>query len=293
MQTIQDLIPDYVAALEGRKRSPQTIVRYVYNLRRFLRWLGEDAELAEITPEVLELYQASLGHLSASTIINALSTIRDFCRWSIKKKLRKDDPTLLLDLPKKPKRAFSPLSIEELRDLTTVLDNNEPEESRERWMWRRNRRAIYLMLYAGFRLGETVALKWRDVDLVDQVLIVRHGKGDRDRVLPMHQRLLKELQLVPKSERQPDRMVICKSDGSPLSRRSIEHICDRWLRRLGFSVHAHQFRHTFATQMLRKGANIRTIQELLGHEDLKTTERYLMVDVEAKRRAVDVLPETW
>jgi integrase/recombinase XerD len=109
----------------------------------------------------------------------------------------------------------------------------------------------------------------------------------------MHQRLLKELQLVPKAERQPDRTVICKSDGSPLSRRSIEHICDRWLRRLGFDVHAHRFRHSFATQMMRKGANIRTIQELLGHADLKTTERYLMVDVEDKRRAVDVLPDTW
>jgi site-specific recombinase XerD len=293
MPTIQSLIPSYTAALEGRKRSPQTIVRYVYNLKRFLRWLGEDAEIEEITPDVLELYQVSIGHLSASTIINSLSTIRNFCRWAIKAKLRQDDPTLLLEFPRKPRRVFDPVSIEELRDLVPTLDNNEPEEPEQRWMWQRNRRAIYLMLYAGLRLGETVTLKWKDVDLVDQVLIVRHGKGDRDRVLPIHGRLLQELQRVPKTERLPERTVISKIDGDPLSRRSVEHICDRWLGRLGYKIHAHRFRHTFATQMMRRGANIRTIQELLGHADLKTTERYLLVDVEDKRRAVDVLPEDW
>jgi hypothetical protein len=100
-------------AISAHTQLRRILVRYVYNLRRFLRWLGEDAELAEITPEVLELYQASLGHLSASTIINALSTIRDFCRWAIKNKLRKDDPSLFLDFPKKARRVFRALSIED------------------------------------------------------------------------------------------------------------------------------------------------------------------------------------
>jgi site-specific recombinase XerD len=290
MTTITDLLPQYKAALLGKKRSRRTVESYVYILRRFERWMGENNDLADITLETLEDYQASIGHLSGSTIINALSSIRDFCRWTIRKKYRTDDPTLFLEYPKKARKAPKAILVEDLRKITRTIDK-DPDNPKELWMWQRNRRVIYLMLYAGLRLAETVALKWEDVDLVDGLLIVREGKGEKDRAIPIHARLMTELKLVPSDERSGQ--VICKTDGKPLSYRSVEHVCDRWLERLGFDIHAHRFRHTFATQMLRHGADLPSIQELMGHADLKTTERYLMLDIKQKRQAVDVLPDSW
>jgi integrase len=165
----------------------------------------------------------------------------------------------------------------------------------ELWYWQRNRRAIFLMLFAGLRLAEAAALKWKDVELQGTVphLIVREGKGGNDRVVPLHKRLMRELLLVPSDERCSENAVAGKQDGYNLSYRSIEHVCDRWLVKLEIKVSAHQFRHTFATQMLHNGANLRAIQVAMGHKNLSTTERYLMLDLTETQKAIDVIPEDW
>jgi site-specific recombinase XerD len=147
------------------------------------------------------------------------------------------------------------------------------------------------MLYGGLRLAEAAALCWDDLDLDEGYLIVREGKGGEDRSVPLHKKLRAELDTV--SEEEQNGAVAGRQDGCTLSCRSIEHIFDRWLPALGVNISAHQLRHSFATYMLHEGADLRTIQELLGHKDLATTERYLMVDMGLKRQAVDVLPDEW
>jgi site-specific recombinase XerD len=290
MSELYELLPRYELALAARKRRPRGIERYRHSLHRFFVFLGTDSTLESITTTRIERYQESLSHLSNSTIINALSCIRSFCRWAIREELRDDDPTIRLEYPKRIRHAPRALFDHELRHLMTAINEPASLSYQKSCQWKRNRRAIFLMLYAGLRLAEAAALCWSDVDLGSH-LIVREGKGGFDRAIPVHKSLAGELEKVPKDQRKG--AVAGKEDGSNLTCRSIENIFRRWLPAQGVSIAAHQLRHSFATQMLHNGADIRTIQELMGHKDLATTERYLMVDMKLKRKAIDCLPDSW
>jgi integrase len=153
--------------------------------------------------------------------------------------------------------------------------------------WQRNRRAVYLMLYAGLRLGEVHMLRWRDVDLHRKVLLVRYGKGNRHRAIPLHPELIQELSAA--IYREPQHAVVDDGQGNPVSAGTISHIFDRWLAGRGVRCHAHQLRHTFATRLLEAGVDLRTIQELLGHESIVTTQRYLRISGERLRDSVERL----
>jgi site-specific recombinase XerD len=295
MQLLNDLLPQYERFLAGKKRSQRGIERYRYALKRYFHYLGPEATLEQITQATIEEYQESIAHLSGSTIGNALSCIRSFCRWAIRRGFRLDDPTIFIERPSKKRPAPRALRTEELQALMAAIKEPDDLSQEEQWYWQRNRRAVLLMLYAGLRLAEAAALRWKDVDLLGSppYLVVRDGKGGHDRIVPLHRRLLRELKMVPTDERQTESAVAGKTDGGNLSYRSIEHVCDRWLANLGVDISAHQLRHTFATQMLINGANLRAIQVAMGHKDLSTTERYLMVDTTETKKAIDVIPDDW
>jgi len=154
----------------------------------------------------------------------------------------------------------------------------------------RHNRAILLMLYCGLRISEVPSLDWRDVDLDEAMLIVRDSKGGKDRSIAIHARVLRNLRETPE-ERQ--RGAVCgKAGGRPISYKSMPHIFSaRYLGSFGLEISAHQLRHSFAVNLLRAGADIRTIQVLLGHADLSTTQRYLALDFDDKKRAIDRLPD--
>jgi site-specific recombinase XerD len=121
--------------------------------------------------------------------------------------------------------------------------------------------------------------------------VVRDGKGGKDRSVPLHAILLAELAAAP--PHRPNWAVAGKADGSGMTVKSMAHIFERWLPERGLAISAHQLRHSFATELLRKRADIREIQELLGHESLETTQRYLALDPERLRAAVELLPDEW
>jgi len=129
------------------------------------------------------------------------------------------------------------------------------------------------------------------IDLDVLTLTVRNAKRGKFRVIPLHDRPVTALKMVPEHEW---RGAVCgRADGKVRSYKSLPHIFDRWLKAAGLEISAHQLRHTFATRMLWNGANLREIQRLLGHASLATTERYLAMEIEQKRKAVDTLPDRW
>lgn len=285
-------LPAYAAALRGLGHRERGIVKYVDVLRQFLTWLGPGITHADLTSARIRQYQdLKAATCAPATVGNILTTIRSFCRWAIREELRQDDPTLSIKWPRQRKTAPRALKRASLQDLDQVLMPPPGLHPERAWYWERNRRALYLMLYAGLRLSEAAALRWRDVDLEAKTLFVVDGKYGRDRSLPIHRKLAQVL--IDVSERQPDDAVAGQIDGRPLSYKSLAHVFERWLPRRGIHISAHRLRHSFATQLLHNGANLKIIQELMGHESLETTERYLSLEMSQKQAAVDQLPDDW
>lgn len=289
---IVETLESFAAALAAKKLSARSIDTYRRVLRTFASWLGDESTIAQITADSIGRYQVSRRDREAATIGKDLSAIRSYCRYLIKAHLRVDDPTLDIERPKRNDPIPRALTARELRQLDHILAKPLPIlDTKARHVRERDIRIVLLMLYAGLRLSEVAHLMWRDVDLDAGVLTVRKGKGRKDRALPIHERLAVNLALTPEEKQ---RGAVCgHRDGRPLSYKSIPHTFDRWLKEEGLEISAHQLRHTFATRLLWAGKDLRTIQRLLGHASLSTTERYLAVEMEQKRDAVDALPDHW
>jgi site-specific recombinase XerD len=284
-------LESFGAALAGRKIRPRTIETYRKVVARFAAWLGDESQLAAVTADSIGRYQIARGHLKAATIAKDLSGIRAYCRWAIRAKLRSDDPTLELEWPKHNAPIPRALKLREMRLLDHILDMPLPVlDTKARFVIARSKRAILLMWYAGLRVSEVPALDWRDVDLDAGELIVRDGKGGKDRGIAIHRRLLANLAETPEDKQKG---AVCgHRNGKPLSYKSMPHIfSDRYLGSFGLEISAHQLRHSFAVNLLRAGADIRQIQVQMGHASLETTQRYLALDFDDKRRAIDKLPD--
>lgn len=291
LTSIRATLPDYARALAGRKRTPSTIHAYTRDIGLLATALGTDATHDQITTPAIEDFQATIAErLAPATVGKALTAIRSYCRWSVKRGYRADDPTLDVVWPVLDEPLPRALRRSELRRLEAALVMPEGLAAEASWRRARDVRAICLMLYAGLRLSETAALCWRTVDLEEGLVIVRQGKGRKDRAIPAHPRLARVLGDVDEAERRDDWAVIANRDGSPMKPKSLAHLFERWLAE-HIRISAHVLRHTFATQMLWNGADIRQIQELLGHASLDTTRRYLRLDMEHLRTAVNVIPE--
>lgn len=289
---LDNLLPRYEQAMRAEKRRDRGIEMYVRILRRVFRALGDAPTQADLNETAMRGYQESIGHLSGSSIENVLFSVRSFCRWSIVQGLRDDDPTEGLTWPRVVNKAPERLSESQIAALLVrVRTIPASATTEERWRWRRNARAIYLMLYAGLRLAEAADLRWKDVDLEAKILTVRTdaAKGGNERTVPLNRRLIAALVSVPDDERDPAAGVIpIEPGGRPISFKGLERVMDRWMP-VAASIRAHQLRHAFATRMHRKGIPVRTIQVLLGHKSLETTMRYLGVDPGDAAAAVEVL----
>jgi site-specific recombinase XerD len=292
MPTILDLLPDYRATLLARGHSPNGIRRYMDQLKAFARFAGTDATVADVTARVIRRYQERMAETcGAGSISNALTAIRSFCRWCLVEELRDDDPTLKIVWPRLRKPAPRALRQAQLRHLMKVLVEPEGLTTKQSWRWCRNRRAIFLMLFGGLRIAETTGLRWGDVDLDAGMLLVVDGKGGKDRGVPIHPVLDVELRRVESPL--PSWAVVGRGEGRPMNQKSLAHIFERWLPGLGIEITAHQLRHSFATELLRHGADLRAIQELLGHTSLETTQRYLMLTNDQLQGAIARLPSEW
>ena len=289
MSTISNLLPQFEIALTARGHRPRGIQRYMEQVGEFARFAGS-VPVSRVSRRLIVQFQMHLSRrLSPSTVGSTLSAVRTFFQWCIEMGYRDDDPTFGIIYPRRVQTLPNPLHPDYIQEMIGYL-NNTPPDGHRRWIWQRNQRMFLLLLYSGLRLDEARLLCWSDVDLQQRTIIVRCGKYGRSRTVPLHQKLAREFRAL---ERIPDHAVIpATPTGKPFANpKGIAHIFDRWLRRQGFRVTAHQLRHTFAVELLRNGADIRSIQEILGHASLETTQRYLKVDSAWSRQAIDLLPE--
>lgn len=281
-----------LVAVRGMR--PSGANAYYRSLRTFMRHCS-----GEISVETIAAWLADNPHWKDQTKSKHLSAIRCYVREQIARGKRSDDPTLHIPWPKFDDGDPNPLSKRELRKLQAVLRFPEPGE--DAGIFHRNKRAILTMLYAGLRISECAATLWSDVDLDDDFLHVRRsvGKGGKARRLPLHRVLVNCYEQVAERDQVGALCPVVRGAkpgeaGRCMRPKSMAHIFEIWLPARGVEdIHAHRLRHTFATEMLLRGADLLHIKDLMGHTSLETTQRYLKVCPNRLGGAVRLLPDSW
>ncbi|MFZ1865738.1 MAG: tyrosine recombinase XerC [Polyangiales bacterium] len=290
-----DSFAQYLA--DERRSSARTVETYVRDLRSFAGYVREEGfppDARQLDIVALRGFLSTLfGSNQASTMKKKMSAIRSFFRFLLKRRIIETNPAAGLRSPKIAKSLPRFLTVEQA---FRVMDSPPKEDSRSKPLRARDRAMLETLYGTGVRVGELCSMDVQDCDLAESTVRVL-GKGGKERVVPLgkaavqalHEYLPMRLGLVAKS-RQPDSGALwLGQSGRKLSARQVQNI----VRRHGTlgagrgDLHPHAIRHTCATHLLDAGADLRSIQELLGHSSLSTTQRYTHVSVDRLMEVYD------
>ncbi len=266
--------------------SEHTLKNYAIDLREFFLFLGERA-LEAVTYLEVRAFLAVLKdkNYSKSTIARKLACIRSCFKYLAREKVIQHNPAAGIQTPKRDKKLPDFLNQEEMISLLDAPASGSWEERRDK--------AILEMLYSsGLRVSELVGLNHEDVDLTGNVLRVR-GKGKKERMVPIGRVAAQSLKdyFSAKPPRDAgdslEKPVFKNRLGGRLTDRSVRRMILKYTRRIAMvkDVSPHMLRHSFATHMLDRGADLRSVQELLGHENLSTTQIYTHVTTKRLKEA--------
>jgi len=285
------LLERFLAMLASeRNRSAYTLRNYATDLRPYFAFLEENGgiELTTADRHVVRSYLSSLmdAHIAPGSIARKLSTLRSFYRFLQQTGHVETNPCEGMRGPKRERRLPSFLSEEEVSALVTAPEQDKPQGLR-------NRALLELLYAAGVRVAEVFNLNVADLELSpDGGLLRVRGKGNKQRVVlvgrPASRALKRYLrQGRPQLATGPQEALFLNRDGERLSMRAVQTIVRKAALASGLDkrVHPHLLRHTFATHMLDGGADLRVVQELMGHASANTTQIYLHV-TEARQRQV-------
>ncbi len=280
----------FLVALSVKNYSPRTVDSRRYALTLFLQWT-QDRDLLNpdtITKPILESYQRHLWNyrkdngepLSSGTQIGRLTAVRQFFKWMCKEGWLDADPAAHLEMPKTERRLpQDTLSESEVSEILAVPNITDPLGIRDR--------AILELLYStALRRTELARLELRDFNSERQTVYVRYGKGNKDRIAPVGKRALQWTQRYLDQTRpllqidMAEQALFLTGYGRGFSPNSLGNLVTKIVRAsLGKRGSCHLLRHACATHMLERGADVRVIQQLLGHAKLETTQIYTEVSI--------------
>ena len=269
--------------LLAARRAPRTVDAYRRDLTRLGAWL--EGPVAHARAEQLERWIAQMraDGLAATTIARRVAAVRAFYRHQMLLGAREDNPAAALTLPKRLRKLPRTLAPSEAERLIDAATGTTPRSMRDR--------ALVELLYgAGLRVSEAVGLDRRAVDL-DERLVRAVGKGQKERLVPLGRPAVEALRRYiamgrPHLDRRHRPELFLNARGGPLTRAGAFLILRRLAERAGLDplrIHPHLLRHSFATHLLEGGADLRSVQEMLGHADLSTTELYTHVSDRRRR----------
>nr|WP_297163430.1 site-specific tyrosine recombinase XerD [uncultured Dysgonomonas sp.] len=269
--------------------SPNSIAAYLDDLTKLLQYFEtENLKLQQIHLEDLQQFVTQLYDLgiNARSVARILSGVRSFFNFLILDGYIQNDPTELLETPKIGLKLPVVLSLQEIENIISIIDLSTKEGQRNR--------AIIEMLYScGLRISELTNLKFSDLFLDDGFIRVE-GKGSKQRLVPISHTAIKEIgnylldrKLIDVKKGSED-IVFLSKRGTAISRIMVFHFIKQYADQAGIkkNISPHTFRHSFATHLLEGGANIRAIQQMLGHEKITTTEIYTHLDREYLRQEI-------
>jgi len=277
-------ITDYQNYLKlERGLSINSINSYSLDIKKLVRWIeGNDIAVSPILISE-ELIQQFIYHIAKSvnprTQSRIISGLRGFFNYLIFEKYRETNPMELIESPKVGRKLPDTLSTSEINTLIAAIDLSSPQGER-------NRALLETLYGCGLRVSELITLKISDL-FFDEGFIKVTGKGDKQRFVPIGESTIKYINLYRNQIRvHQDINTLAKDTiflnrrGKPLTRAMIFTIVKRLAVKAGIkkTISPHTFRHSFATHLLENGANLRAIQQMLGHESITTTEVYTHID---------------
>lgn len=272
-----------------RNLSPNTIEAYRNDLAHLEAFMmRNNLKLENVTLEQLHTFAASLHEygITPRSQARVLSGVRSFFRFLVLDGVVESDPTELLEWPSLPEHLPVVLTLEEIDRIEDSIDLSKAEGVR-------NRAIIEVLFSCGLRVSELVNMKLSDLYLEDRVLLVR-GKGNKERLVPMSNKAIADLNRwffdrnLMKIKPGEDDYVFLNRRGAHLTRTMILIMVKRQAEEAGIkkTISPHTFRHSFATALLQGGADLRSIQAMLGHEKIDTTLVYTHISNEQLRKAI-------
>ncbi len=277
--TIQGLLDQFYAdIILVNRMSEMTAQTYRISAQEFLEWLVEEKiKLRQVTAQNLVYYlmKRKTDGNAELTLAKDISALRAFGEYLVRKDYWSENIALLLDRPKAGRHLPKVLSVEQTEELLSSIDTSNPLGIRDD--------ALFELIYScGLRISEACTLKVANVHF-DERLILVHGKGDKERLVPFGEIAAKKLQKYMQEVR-PELVkgrniseVFVNYKGEPISRKGVWKRFQEMEALSGVKAKVHTLRHSFATHLLAGGADLRSVQELLGHSDLSTTTIYTHV----------------
>jgi len=273
--------------------SAHSIQAYLHDVELLTQYL--EIQKQNLSPDEISLchlqdflkYLSEIG-LNASSQARILSGLRQFFKYCLIEQIIKTDPSSLIDAPRLKRTLPDVLSFEEIEKILTAIDYSKPEGAR-------NKAILETMYSCGLRVSEVIGLKISQL-YTDLGFIRVTGKGDKERLIPIGSSAIKYIKIYKEQIRVHQLIQKGKEDylflnrrGSPLSRVMVFLIIKELAKISGISknVSPHTFRHSFATHLVEGGADLRAVQEMLGHESITTTEIYTHLDREYLRKTLE------
>jgi integrase/recombinase XerD len=289
----EELVLDFLAHLEfERGLSRNTLAAYRTDLLQFGRFLAErDQEATTATPADLSDFLADLAQgngrapCSTATVHRKAACLRSFYRHLRREELVDDDPAAHLDTPRRGRKLPGVLSYAEMQRLLAQPSGDDPAAIRDRAL-------LELMYASGLRASEAISLEIGDVDL-EHGLVRARGKGSKERLVPVGAKATAAVRVYLRSGRphlgrsHDSRNLFLNFRGGPLTRQGLYKIVLRHAESAGLEgrMSPHTLRHSFATHLLTGGCDLRSVQEMLGHADLSTTQLYTHLSGEELKEA--------
>lgn len=282
-----DVISLFKSYIEDEKQySPNTSISYIddiYSLVNFLD-IEQFGDLKTVTSRIARFYTATLHEkYTPKSIARKISSLRSFYSFLGREELVKENPFLDVELPKQIKKLPKFIYPEEIDSLLNSINTSKP-------IGKRDKLILEFLYGTGVRVGELCNIKVKDIDFYQDLVLI-HGKGSKDRFVPIHKLLSKELkdyilttrnEFLKRSHNQEFDGLLLNFKGTSLTTRGVRLIIKRIIDNSEetFSLSPHKLRHSFATHLLDNGADLRSVQELLGHSSLSSTQIYTNVTKE-------------
>ncbi|MBN1793512.1 MAG: tyrosine recombinase XerC [Candidatus Omnitrophica bacterium] len=286
IEQFQRYIDRFIRYLQVEKNaSSHTVLNYATDLTSFLQFLETLPQVKEVDGLILRRFLAHLKErqFAKTTIARKLAALRSFFKFLYAEGFIKKNPATSVWTPKLDKKLPVFLNVSEVESLLTCPDITTEQGLRDS--------AILETLYStGVRVGELVGINYEDVDFIGEVIKVR-GKGRKERLVPVGTKAIQAIRrYVKKRATAASREPLFVNRGNKrLSDRQVRRVVDKYIKMASVQHHVspHTLRHSFATHLLDRGADLRSVQELLGHKNLSTTQIYTHVSAERLKKVYE------